>query len=97
MTFRRNLRGADDIGIALTELTDKVSTAKKVMIPARGVKIEITTPEFKRFSRQKRLPNPINSLAAFRNAAVELISNLNFMNKPISFYCNCDRPDRFTG
>ena len=84
MTFRRNLSGADDIGIALTELTDKVSTRLRRHDKwARGVKIEITTPEFKRFSRQKRLPSPINSPAAFRNAAVELISNLNFMNKPI--------------
>ena len=84
MTFRRNLRGADDIGIALTELTDKVSTRLRRHDKwARGVKIEITTPEFKRFSRQKRLPSPINSPAAFRNAAVELISELNFTNKPI--------------
>ena len=84
MTFRRNLKGADDVGIALTELTDKVSTRlRRHKKWARGVKIEITTPEFKRLSRQKRLPSPINSPAAFRNAAVELISELNFTNKPI--------------
>lgn len=84
MTFRRNLKGADDVGIALTELTDKVSTRlRRHKKWARGVKIEITTPEFKRLSRQKRLPSPINSPAAFRNAAVELISDLNFTNKPI--------------
>ena len=84
MTFRRNLMGADDLGIALTELTDKVSTRLRRHDKwARGVKIEITTPEFKRFSKQKRLPSPISSPAAFRNAAVELISDLNFTNKPI--------------
>ena len=84
MTFRRNLMGADDVGIALTELTDKVSTRLRRHDKwARGVKIEITTPEFKRFSKQKRLPSPISSPAAFRNAAVELISDLNFTNKPI--------------
>ena len=84
MTFRRNLKGADDVGIALTELTDKVSTRlRRHEKWARGVKIEITTPEFKRLSRQKRLPSPINSPAAFRNTAVELISELNYTNKPI--------------
>lgn len=84
MTFRRNLRGADDIGLALTELTDKVSTRlRRHEKWARGVKVEITTPEFKRFSRQKRLPNPINSPAAFRKTAFELIKELNHVNRPI--------------
>ncbi len=84
MTFRRNLRGADDIGIALTELTDKVSTRlRRHEKWARGVKIEITTPEFKRLSRQKRLPNPINSPAAFRKVAFDLIKELNYTNRPI--------------
>ena len=84
MTFRRNLRGADDIGIALTELTDKVSTRLRRHAKwARGVKIEITTPEFKRLSRQKRLPNPINSPTAFRKVAFDLIKELNYTNRPI--------------
>ena len=84
MTFRRNLRGADDIGLALTELTDKVSTRlRRHEKWACGVKVEITTPEFKRFSRQKRLPNPINSPAAFRKTAFELIKELNHVNRPI--------------
>lgn len=84
MTFRRNLRGADDIGLALTELTDKVSTRlRRHEKWARGIKVEITTPEFKRFSKQKRLPNPINSPAAFRKTAFELIKELNHVNRPI--------------
>lgn len=84
MTFRRNLRGADDVGLALTELSDKVSTRLRHHEKwARGVKIELTTPEFKRLSRQKRVPSPINSPAAFRNIAFELIKELNYTNKPI--------------
>lgn len=84
MTFRRNLRGADDVGLAMTELSDKVSTRLRHHEKwARGVKIEITTPEFKRLSRQKRVPSPINSPAAFRNIAFELIKELNYTNKPI--------------
>ena len=84
MTFRRNLRGADDIGLALTELTDKVSTRlRRHEKWGRGIKVEITTPEFKRFSKQKRLPNPINSPAAFRKTAFELIKELNHVNRPI--------------
>lgn len=84
MTFRRNLRGVDDVGLALTELTDKVSTRlRRHEKWARGVKVELTTPEFKRLSRQKRLPSPINSPAAFRNTAFELIKELNYINKPI--------------
>mgnify|MGYP000870436598 FL=1 len=84
MTFRRNLRGDDDIGLALTELTDKVSTRlRRHEKWARGIKVEITTPEFKRFSKQKRLPNPINSPAAFRKTAFELIKELNHVNRPI--------------
>lgn len=84
MTFRRNLRGVDDIGLALTELTDKVSTRlRRHKKWARGIKIEITTPEFKRLSRQKHLSSPINSPAAFRNTAFELIKELNYTNRSI--------------
>lgn len=84
MTFRRNLKGADDVGLALTELSDKVSTRLRHHEKwARGVKVELTTPEFKRLSRQKRVPSPINSPAAFRNIAFELIKELNYTNKPI--------------
>ena len=84
MTFRRNLKGSDDIALALTELTDKVSTRLRQYDKwARVVKIEITTPEFKRLSRQKRLPSPINNPEAFRNTAIKLIKELNFMDKSI--------------
>ena len=65
-------------------MTDKVSTRlRRHEKWARGIKVEITTPEFKRFSKQKRLPNPINSPAAFRKTAFELIKELNHVNRPI--------------
>ncbi len=65
MTWAQSM-GADDIGIALTELTDKVSTRLQGMINgAHGVKIEITTPEFKGF-RDKSTSSLIIALAAFR-------------------------------
>ncbi|EJU20191.1 MULTISPECIES: DNA polymerase IV [Mogibacterium] len=84
MTFRRNLQGPDDIGIALTELTDMVSARlRRHSKWARGVRVEVTTPEFKRLSRQKRLPKPVSSPAAFRRAALDLIKELRYIDRPI--------------
>lgn len=84
MTFRRNLCGTDDINTALIALSDKVSSRLRSYKKwANGVKIEITTPEFKRFSKQKRLTTSISNPTAIKDAGFELIKELKFTNKPI--------------
>ncbi len=61
--------GADDVGIALTELTDKAALLKKGHDNGQcGVKIEITTPEFKGFCETKATMSSTSS-PSIRNAA----------------------------
>lgn len=84
MTFRRDLNGPDDINIALIALADKVSSRlRRYKKWANGIKIEITTPEFKKFSKQKKLPTSIGNPTAIRAVGFELIKELKFTNKPI--------------
>lgn len=84
MTFRRNLLGRQDIGVALTELADRVSTRmRRYHKRARGVKVEIVTPEFKRISRQKRLSRSIAAGAEMKHIGMRLIEEAGYLDRPI--------------
>lgn len=84
ITFRRDISGADDISLAVTELSDRVSARlRRHKLKANGVKVELTDPSFVKISRQKRLPSPINTAADIRKAALALIRDAGYSQRPI--------------
>lgn len=84
LTFRRNICGPEDLGAATAELCDTVSARlRKHGLRARGVKVEITTPDFRRISRQCRLDRAVSAAPAIREAALRLVKTAGYMNKPI--------------
>lgn len=84
VTFRRNIRGKEDVSMAVTEISDWVSSRLRLYkMKAFGVKIEITTPEFRKISRQKQMRQSFVTAAAIRRAAMELIQEAGYMNKDI--------------
>ncbi|MBQ6621353.1 MAG: DNA polymerase IV [Mogibacterium sp.] len=84
LTFRRDLLGFEDVSLAVTELADRVcSRMRRYGMKAYGVKIEITTPDFRKVSRQRKLQTPVTTGAAIRRAAMELIREAGYLDKPI--------------
>ena len=84
VTFRRNIRGEDDVSLAVTELADWVSTRLRLYeMKAYGVKVEITTPEFRRISRQRRVERSFVTAQTIRRIALKLIQEAGFMNREI--------------
>ena len=84
VTFRRNIRGEDDVSLAVTELADWVSTRLRLYeMKAYGVKVEITTPEFRRISRQRRVERSFVTAQAIRRIALKLIQEAGFMDRDI--------------
>lgn len=74
ITFKRNLKGMDDILTALTSLSDTVaSRLRKYQMKAFGVKVDIKDPYFKTISRQKQLHLPTNLAAEIRAASLEIL------------------------
>lgn len=84
MTFRRNLLGREDVSVALTELADRVSTRMRSYGKrARGVKVEIVTPAFKRISRQKKLARSIATGADLKRIGMHLVEAAGYIHQPI--------------
>ena len=84
ITFRRNLRGEQDIRTALTALSDHVATRLRGHeMKAFGVKVDIKDPSLVTISRQKQLPAPVNTAEEIFQAAFSIIKETPFMNKPI--------------
>ncbi len=84
ITFRRDLKGADDISFATSELSEMVSARLRAYKKkARGVKVEVTDPYFSKVSRQKRLPAPVNTTSAIKKAATSLVNELGYGDRPI--------------
>lgn len=84
VTFRRNIRGEEDVSMVVTEISDWVSSRLRLYkMKAYGVKVEITTPEFRKISRQKQLRQSFVTASTIRKNAMELIQEAGYMNKDI--------------
>ena len=84
ITFRRNLKGFDDVLTAVTSLSDTVaSRLRKYQMKAYGVKVDIKDPNFRTISRQKQLSHPTHLTAEIRQAAMELIESAWNLSNPI--------------
>lgn len=74
MTFRRDLKGREDVRTAVTSLSDKVSARlRKQGLYASGVKVDIKNPQFCTITRQTKLEGATDSGAQLAAAAMELI------------------------
>ncbi len=84
ITFRRNLKGHDDILTAVTSLSDTVAgRLRKYQMKAYGVKVDIKDPAFHNISRQKQLIRPTHLAAEIRQAVMEIIQSSWQMSSPI--------------
>ena len=84
ITFRRNLRGEQDIRTALTALSDHVATRlRSHEMKAFGIKVDIKDPSLVTISRQKQLPAPVNTAEEIFRAAFSIIKETPFMTRPI--------------
>ena len=84
ITFRRNLRGEQDIRTALTALSDHVATRlRSHEMKAFGIKVDIKYPSLVTISRQKQLPAPVNTAEEIFRAAFSIIKETPFMTRPI--------------
>lgn len=84
ITFKRNLKGRDDIITAVTSLSDTVAgRLRNEKLKAYGIKVDIKDPAFHTISRQKQLSRPTHLASEIRQAAMEIIENAWQMSKPI--------------
>ena len=84
MTFKRDLLGYHDISLAVTDLSDKVSTKmRKQNIKAGGIRIEVTGSDFKKISKQISFRSNTNSSITLKKEIISLITKLDYMNTPI--------------
>ena len=73
ITFKRNLKGMEDILTAVTSLADTVaSRLRKYQMKAYGVKVDIKDPYFKTISRQKQLHLPTNLASEIRMTSLDV-------------------------
>lgn len=83
-TFRRNLTTENDIRIAVTALSDTVtSRLRKCNRKAGGIKVDIKDPDFKVFSKQKQLFVPTNLSSDFVKASMEIIHSIWREGQPV--------------
>ena len=76
-TFRRNLTSEEDIRIAVTALSDTVSSRlRKYAMKASGIKVDIKDPDLQVTSRQKQLFAPTNLSSDFVKASMEIIHSM---------------------
>lgn len=76
-TFRRNLTSEEDIRIAVTALSDTVSSRlRKYAMKASGIKVDIKDPDLRVTSRQKQLFAPTNLSSDFVKASMEIIHSM---------------------
>lgn len=84
ITFKRNLKGRDDIVTAVTSLSDTVAgRLRQEKLKAYGVKVDIKDPAFHTITRQKQLSHPTHLAAEIRQAAMEIIEKSWPVNNPI--------------
>jgi len=84
ITFRRNLKGYDDILTAVTSLSDTVAgRLRKYQMKAYGVKVDIKDPAFHNISRQKQLSRPTHLATEIRQAVMEIIESSWRITDPI--------------
>ena len=84
ITFRRNLKGMDDILTAVTTLSDTVAgRLRENRMKAWGVKVDIKDPSFRTISRQRQLLHPTYLAAEIRQAAMEIIESSWNLSNPI--------------
>ncbi len=84
ITFTRDLTGEEDIMTALTGLSDMVAVRlRRYGLMARGIRAEIKSPDLKSFTRQKKLASPTDLAAEIRTAAMELIRESGFTDRPV--------------
>ena len=73
-TFKRNLRGREDVRTAVISLSDRVSQRlRKHGLRAGGIKVDIKDPDFRVITRQKQLDRAVNSSVEIAAAAMEII------------------------
>ena len=83
-TFRRDLRGEQDILVGITGLCDTVAgRLRKYQLKAYGIKVDIKDPSLKTISRQKQLDRPVNLMSDIRAAAMDIIRTSWRMSDPI--------------
>jgi len=84
ITFRRDLRGEQDVRTALSALADHVASRLRAHeMKAFGVKVDIKDPSLKTISRQKQLPVPVNTAEEIFAAALSLVKDTPFITRPI--------------
>ena len=84
ITFRRNLKGIEDIKTAVTALSDTVaSRLRKYALKACGVKVDIKDPGFNTISRQKQFDRATSSTSDIYRLALAIISECWKLENPI--------------
>jgi DNA polymerase-4 len=75
ITFKRDIRGAEDIRVGVTALSDTVAgRLRKYGLKCGAVKVDIKDPHFKTISRQKQLAAASDVTEEIIGAAMELIA-----------------------
>mgnify|MGYP003159813569 FL=1 len=83
-TFRRNLKGIQDIRTAVIALSDTVAVRlRQKKKKAFGVKVDIKDPSLKVISRQQQLDNPTNLAENIADTAVSIIEKSWNLRHPI--------------
>ena len=83
-TFRRNLKGIQDICTAVIALSDTVAVRlRQKKKKAFGVKVDIKDPSLKVISRQQQLDNPTNLAENIADTAVSIIEKSWNLRHPI--------------
>ena len=83
-TFRRNLKGIQDIRTAVIALSDTVAVRlRQKKKKAFGVKVDIKDPSLKVISRQQQLDNPTNLAETLSDTAVSIIEKSWNLRHPI--------------
>lgn len=84
MTFRRDLKGEEDVKKGIHLLSESVATRmRKKHLKCETVHIQIKSPEFKVVSKQKKLRLPTNSAREIASAAYELFISVWNLRSPV--------------
>ena len=83
-TFKRNITTENDVKIAVTALSDTVtSRLRKYNMKAGGIKVDLKNPDFKVISKQKQLFVPSNLSSDFVKTSMEIIHSIWREGQPI--------------
>ena len=84
VTFRRNIKGEDEIKTAVKAISMRVSERlRKYSYKCQGVKVDIKDLNFITISRQRQLIEPTDLASDIADIAYEIISDNWLMEKPI--------------